>query len=68
MATPSTMAKRKYNSKAYDQINMVVPKGRKEELQKIANQMGMSLNNMLNISVNEFVEKQKNDCAEMVKK
>lgn len=68
MATPSTMAKRKYNEKAYDRINMVVPKGRKDELQKIASQMGLSLNSLLNIAVNEFVDKHESSCAEMIKK
>lgn len=41
---PGTRAKNKYNTKAYDRINLVVKKGRKAEIAARANSMGKSVN------------------------
>lgn len=40
----SAASHNKYNTKAYDRINLVVAKGQKEQIQKYAEEHGMSLN------------------------
>ena len=40
----SNESKAKYNAKAYDRINIAVPKGYKEKLQAIADKKDQSLN------------------------
>lgn len=44
MGKPATRAKNKYNCKAYDRLNINVPKGDREMIQKAADALGMSLN------------------------
>lgn len=44
----SNESKAKYNAKAYDRINIAVPKGRKTELQALAEANGQSVNGFLN--------------------
>ena len=44
MGKPATSAKNKYNSKAYDRLNINVPKGDREIIQAAADKLGMSLN------------------------
>jgi predicted HicB family RNase H-like nuclease len=56
MATSSAV-KRKYNAKAYDQINLTVKKGEKEELQAHAAERGESLNGFVNRAIHETVER-----------
>ena len=53
----STTSRNKYNAKAYDRINFVVKKGRKEEIQKAADAMGESLNKFISPAVDERMEK-----------
>ncbi len=53
-------ANQKYNAKAYDQIKIVVKKGRREEIKQFAEKCGMSLN----AYVNYLIEK---DMAESEK-
>lgn len=48
MGKTSTASKRKYNEKAYDRINIVVPKGMKEKYQEAAKEKKMSLNAYIN--------------------
>ena len=43
-AKASTIAKNKYNAKAYDSLRIVVKKGRKAEIQAHAEQRGESIN------------------------
>lgn len=40
----STASRNKYNAKAYDRLNLVVPKGQREQIQAYAKRHGMSLN------------------------
>lgn len=40
----SAASHNKYNTKAYDRINLVVAKGQKEQIQKYVEEHGMSLN------------------------
>lgn len=53
-------ANQKYNAKAYDQIKIVVKKGRRDEIKQFAEKCGMSLN----VYVNYLIEK---DMAESEK-
>ncbi len=44
MGTPATKAKNKYNCKAYDRLNVNVPKGDRDVIQAAAAALGISLN------------------------
>lgn len=44
----STASRNKYNAKAYDRLNLVVPKGQREQIQEYAKEHGMSLNGYIN--------------------
>lgn len=57
MGTPRTRASNKYQSKAYDRINLVVPKGRKAELQAAAQEQGESLNGFISKAIEERMER-----------
>lgn len=46
----------KYMSKAYDRINLVVPKGRKAELQAAAQEQGESLNGFINKAIQHRID------------
>lgn len=62
MAYTSTAVKRRYNEKAYDRIYMVVPKGKKEEWTKAAEEAGMSLASYIRETVeNRIAEDRKNE-------
>jgi len=50
-------ANNKYNEKAYDRINIAIPKGRKQALQGVASAQGESLNAFVVKSVDERVER-----------
>ena len=55
----SNESKAKYNAKAYDRINIAVPKGRKDEIQAIAEQRGQSINAYINTIIDEALAKAK---------
>ena len=59
MGKTSAESKNKYRNKAYDQINIVVPKGRKEILQTHAQERGKSLNGFINEAIDEKIERDK---------
>lgn len=44
MGTAATKAKYKYNSENYERLYISVPKGKKQEYQRIAQEAGKSLN------------------------
>lgn len=46
-------ANQKYNAKAYDQIKIVVKKGRRDEIKQFAEKCGMSLNAYVNYLKNK---------------
>lgn len=48
MGRTSSAVKNKYNAKAYDQILVMVPKGRKEDIQAFAKEKGVSVNGLVN--------------------
>lgn len=44
MGKTSSAVKNRYNEKAYDRINLVVPKGKKEQIKEHAERKGISTN------------------------
>ena len=51
-------ANNRYNDKAYDRINIAVPKGNKAILQEVANRYGMSVNGYLNKLIDEAMDRE----------
>ena len=51
-------ATNKYISKAYDRINLTVPKGQKERLQAHAEAHGESVNGFINRAISETLERE----------
>lgn len=49
----------KYMAKAYDRINLTIPKGRKDEIKTHANSIGESVNGFINRAINETMERDK---------
>lgn len=48
-------ANNKYNEKAYDRINIAVPKGKKAEIQALAESRGQSVNAFVNEAIDAAV-------------
>ena len=48
MGKTSSAAKARYNAKAYDRLAVTVPKGRKAAVEGYAQQLGQSVNGMIN--------------------
>ena len=48
MGTARTRANNKWNAKAYDRINLTIPKGKKDVLQSYVTARGESVNGMIN--------------------
>lgn len=63
MAYKDKSAAVKYNNEfiksAYDRINLTVPKGRKAELQTVAERHGQSVNGFLNSLIDEALERER---------
>ena len=55
----SNESKAKYNAKVYDRINIAVPKGRKAEIQAIAEKYGESVNGFINQLIDEAMERER---------
>ncbi len=51
-------ANNRYNAKAYDRINIAVPKGKKEIIQQIAKKQGESINGFVNRIIDEELKKE----------
>lgn len=51
----SNESKAKYNAKAYDRINIAVPKGQKEVIQAHAAAVGMSVNAYINQAIQAYM-------------
>jgi uncharacterized protein (DUF1778 family) len=47
----------KYIAKAYDRINLTVPKGQKDIIQAYAEAKGQSVNSFINEAINEKMER-----------
>ena len=50
-------ATNKYIAKAYDRVNLTLPKGRKDEVKAHAEQRGESLNGFIQRAIEETMEK-----------
>lgn len=59
MGKASTKAQNKYISKAYDRINLTMPKGKKDTVQTHAAQRGESVNSFINRAISETMERDK---------
>jgi predicted HicB family RNase H-like nuclease len=57
MGKASTKAQNKYIAKAYDRVNLTLPKGRKEALQAHAQEHGESLNGFINRAIDSQIER-----------
>lgn len=55
----SAEVKNRYNAKAYDRINFVVKKGKKDEYKRIAEEKGLSLNSFISEAIEKMIEKEK---------
>ena len=57
MGKAETKAKNKYNAKAYDRLQLTVPKGQKEIIENHAKEKGLSLNKYIcNLIENDLKE------------
>ena len=59
MGKASTKAQNKYINKAYDRINLVVPKGKKEAIKEYADSLGESVNGFINRAIDETIKREK---------
>ena len=57
MGKASTRAQNKYIAKAYDRINLTVPKGKKETIQAHAAAQGESVNGFINRAIDHEMER-----------
>ena len=57
MGKTSSAVKNKYNDKAYDRINLTMPKGKKEVIQNHAEERGESTNAFINRAINETMQR-----------
>lgn len=53
----SSESKRKYNEKTYDRIQLVVKKGKKEEIKAFAESKGYTLNGFVNEAIDEKIQR-----------
>lgn len=57
MGKASTRAQNKYIAKAYDRINLTVPKGKKDTVQAHATAQGESVNGFINRAIDHEMER-----------
>lgn len=61
MTKPATIAKNKYNAKAYDRIALQVKKGEKDKIKDHAQSKGESLNSFINRAIHETMSRDKTE-------
>jgi uncharacterized protein (DUF1778 family) len=61
MGTARTKANNKWNAKAYDRINLTVPKGEKETIKAHAESNGESVNGFINRAIKQTMETDKKE-------
>ena len=59
MGKASTKAQNKYIAKAYDRINLVLPKGRKDVIKAHAESRGQSVNGFIVEAITEEMERER---------
>lgn len=57
MGTARTRANNKWNAKAYDRINLTVPKGKRDTIGAAAQKAGQSVNAYINQAIDERMKK-----------
>lgn len=57
MGKTSSQVKDRYNAKAYDEIKVRVPKGRKAEIEAAVQAEGVSMNGLINRLLREYLQK-----------
>lgn len=57
MGKASTKAQNKYIAKAYDRVNLTMPKGQKDKIKAHAEDHGESLNGFINRAISEAMER-----------
>lgn len=65
MGKPSTAAQNRYIAKAYDRVNLTLPKGRKEEVKAHAEQRGESLNGFIQRAIEETMRRDEESMNEI---
>lgn len=58
MGKASTRAQNKYIAKAYDRINLTVPKGKKDQIKAYADAHGESVNGLINRAIDMLMEQE----------
>ena len=58
MSKTSSAVKNRYNDKAYDRINLVVLKGKKDVIKAYAESNGESVNAFINRAIDEAMQKE----------
>ena len=48
----------RYNKKAYDRIDIIVPKGKREEIKRFARKQGKSTNRFINDAIDKAMSEQ----------
>lgn len=61
MSNPATRAKNKYNKNNYDQVKIWVPKGRREEINRMAHEFNMSRNEFILEAIDYYTKKKRKD-------
>ena len=61
MGKAQTKATNKYIEKAYDRINLTVPKGEKDRIREHAESMGESVNAFINRAINETIQREQEE-------
>ena len=61
MGKTSSAVKNRYNAKAYDQLPIRVPKGRKSEIEAYAQARGESVNGLVNLLLREAMQKSEDE-------
>ena len=61
MGKASTKAQNKYIAKAYDRINLTMPKGKKDTVHLHATQHGESVNAFINRAIDEAMEREQEE-------
>ena len=64
MGKPSTAAQNRYIAKAYDRVNLTLPKGRKEEVKAHVEQRGESLNGFIQRAIDETIQRDDTPASE----
>ena len=64
MGKTSSQVKDRYNAKAYDEIKVRVPKGRKAEIEAAVQAEGVSVNGLINRLLREYLQKSEEEWTE----